>query len=433
MYWLILPVLSTLLLAAHYSRHNETGLMLLCILLPPLLFVRKRWILHVFKIFLLIGALEWLGTLLNLVQQRMMMEQPWIRLIFILGTVIIFTLWSTTVFKKRKLSDFYKTDKISPVAMVSAFFLTFILLSIVQLVVENPMLLVERFLPGLGWVQILAFSFYAAWITEIYLSLRTTSLLRRRIWLLFSIVFFTQLLLGLAGIEKLLMTGKLHLPVPAMIVAGPIFRGAGLFMPILFIVTMILVGPAWCSHLCYIGSWDNFTANTQRRPTELPKWTGKMRLAILAGIILISILLRYLEVSGVVATILGAAFGLIGVGVMVFWSRRQGAMTHCLVYCPIGLLANWLGKLSPFRLKLNENCTECGACTFSCRYNALNKNNIEKKIPASTCTLCGDCVGSCPHQAINYRFISMIPETARYFFVVLVISLHAVFMAVARI
>ena len=45
------------------------------------------------------------------------------------------------------------------------------------------------------------------------------------------------------------MTGKLHLPVPALIVAGPVYRGSVGFMLILFLCTILLVGPAWCSHL----------------------------------------------------------------------------------------------------------------------------------------------------------------------------------------
>ncbi len=95
----------------------------------------------------------------------------------------------------------------------------------------------------------------------------------------FSMVFFAQLLLGLAGIEKLLMTGKLHLPVPALIIAGPLFRGEGVFMLILFAATVLLVGPAWCSYLCYIGAWDNYAATAQKRPGRLPSWRPWLRMS----------------------------------------------------------------------------------------------------------------------------------------------------------
>ena len=36
---------------------------------------------------------------------------------------------------------------------------------------------------------------------------------------------------------------------------------------------------------------------------------------------------------------LAAAFGLVGVGIMVLWSRRAGHMTHCTMWCPMGWFA----------------------------------------------------------------------------------------------
>ena len=77
-------------------------------------------------------------------------------------------------------------------------------------------------------------------------------------------MFFAQFVFGVAGVERLLMTGQLHVPVPAVVVAGPLYRGEGLFMPILFAATLLLVGPAWCSYLCYVGSWDGLAATARR-------------------------------------------------------------------------------------------------------------------------------------------------------------------------
>ena len=34
-------------------------------------------------------------------------------------------------------------------------------------------------------------------------------------------------------------------PIPAMILAGPLYRGEGFFMPLLFLSTIFFVGPAW--------------------------------------------------------------------------------------------------------------------------------------------------------------------------------------------
>ena len=54
--------------------------------------------------------------------------------------------------------------------------------------------------------------------------------------------------------------GEMHLPVPALILAGPLYRGEGFFMLFLFLSTVLIVGPAWCSWLCYVGAWDNVSS-----------------------------------------------------------------------------------------------------------------------------------------------------------------------------
>jgi polyferredoxin len=133
------------------------------------------------------------------------------------------------------------------------------------------------------------------------------------------------------------------------------------------------------------------------------------------------------------ALLLAIIFGLNGVGLMVFWSRKSGVMTHCVAYCPIGPLANWLGKLSPFRIKINDTtCTDCGICHTVCRYDALNMADIKKRRPNISCTLCGDCLGSCRDGSIEYHWGKIKGNMARMIFIVLVVSIHAVFLGVAR-
>ena len=303
----------------------------------------------------------------------------------------------------------------------------------IQLKVHPPILLAERFVPGLGWLEILLLSSYAGFIAGKMIDPAQSSRWRKRIWVLFSVVFFSQFIIGLAGIEKFLMTGTLHLPVPAMIVAGPVYRGARFFMPILFGSTVLLSGAAWCSYLCYIGSWDAVAADRMKKPQPMPRWRQPVRIGILAAVVGTAIILRIAGVPSALATGLGISFGVIGVGVILFWSRKKGAMTHCITYCPIGILADWFGKLSPFRVRIKEACTECQLCRLACRYDALNVGDIQKRRPGGSCTLCGDCLGSCKDGWIEYRFLGLNPNHARTMFVVLVVALHAVFLGVARI
>jgi ferredoxin len=319
------------------------------------------------------------------------------------------------------------------VPAIGSFLLTFALLAAVMLAVARPMLLADRFLPGAGWVEAALLAAYSAFLTSRMLDPRQSSNWRRRAWGLFSAVFFGQLALGLLGFERFLMTGALHLPVPAMIVAGPLYRGEGWFMPVLFGATVLLVGPAWCSLLCYMGAWDGFAAFRARRPASMPRWRSAAHVAVLAGVASVAVGLRLLDAPGDVALIAGLAFGIAGVGVMAWWSRRSGVMTQCTAWCPIGVLAPLLGKLSPFRMRITTGCTDCGACTLACRFDALRKEDVVRRRPGFSCTLCGDCVRSCRGRFVEYRFAGLSPDRARALFLVLVVSLHAAFMGIARI
>jgi NAD-dependent dihydropyrimidine dehydrogenase PreA subunit len=430
---IVLVILSIILLGAHFSRHNEPALIWIWLLLPALLLFRKKWISNIIQFALLLGASEWIRTLIQLVQIRQAAGQPWIRLILILGSVALFTFIALLLFRHQKLQDRLNRAAETAALSTTTFILTAIVLGIVHLKVQPPMLLIERFFPGYGWLEIFGLSLYAAWMVEKIYPAKTSSRWRLRLWLGFSIVFFLQLLLGLIGFEKFLMSGDLHLPVPALILAGPIYRGAGFFMPILFGVTVLLAGPAWCSYLCYIGAWDNLAAQNSPRPQEMPTWTRKLRLGILSGVVLLSLLLRFAGLPISLALGLAITFGLIGIGLMVLLSRKNGIMTHCIAYCPMGLIANWLGKLSPFRIKLADGCTECQACHFACRYDALSADDIQKRRPGSTCTLCGDCLPSCKGNWIHYSLLNFNAEKSRRIFLTLIIALHAVFLGLARI
>jgi len=190
------------------------------------------------------------------------------------------------------------------------------------------------------------------------------------------------------------------------------------------------------SHLCYIGAWDDVCSRRGPKiPPVLPRrWTVGGRLATLALTCGGALALRFLGVPGLTAVWLAAGFGLAGVGVMLFASRRLGAMAHCTAFCPIGLLGNVLGRLMPWRMGISlDTCTRCGSCARACRYSALTPLEIEAGRPGLSCTLCGDCVGACPHDSMHYRFPGLSPATARAAFLTLVAALHAVFLGVARI
>ena len=294
-------------------------------------------------------------------------------------------------------------------------------------------LLLDRFLPGLGWLQIVLIAIYAGIITQLLLKENNIAKIRIRIWTLFSIVFFSQFLSGILISDKFLMSGKLHIPIPAVILAGPIYRGEGFFMPILFLSTIILTGPAWCSYLCYFGAMDGITASGKKKPL-FPKESWKtLRFFITLVVIITAIFLRVYNIPTIIAVSAAISFGAIGILIVIFISHKRGFMGHCSYYCPIGLLSNLLGKVSPFRIKIDSTCNNCMVCIPVCRYNALSAKNLASGSPGFNCTLCGDCVDSCSSHSINYKIFNLSPDKSRTLFTIIIAVIHAIFMGIARL
>lgn len=313
------------------------------------------------------------------------------------------------------------------------FLLTAMLLTFVQIKVESPMLLLERFVKGGGWLEILLMGSYGALVAYKMQDPGKVQAWRKYTWFAFSVLFFSQLVLGLSGFERFLMTGKLHLPVPMMILGGPIYRGHTSVMSILFVSTLVLSGPAWCSHLCYFGAIDNLASGgkTRRGPIR-NKWALKSTVILM--VILAALLLRWMKVPVPEATILAGGFGITGLALILIASRRDGKMVHCTSYCPIGTLVNLTRFVNPFRLVIDPGtCTDCMACTRFCKYDALHRSDIAARKPGLTCTLCGDCVSSCHAGSIKYKFFRMTPRASRNLYLLVTIALHASTMALARI
>jgi polyferredoxin len=312
------------------------------------------------------------------------------------------------------------------------FSLTFVLLAFVQVKLENPMILAERFIKNAGWIEIILISCYGAFVAYKMQDPINVPRWRKITWTIFSVIFFTQLFIGLSGFDKFLMTGKLHLPIPMMILGGPVYRGQLSIMTILFLSTLILTGPAWCSHLCYFGAFDNLAAEG-KTSKEILKHKGAIKSTILLIVIAVALILRWLNIPTVISTMLVIGFGIIGIAIMILASVKRKKMVHCVMYCPIGTIVNIFKFVNPFRLYIDKSCTLCMHCTKFCKYDALNAEDIRNLTPSVTCTLCGDCLAGCQHNSIKYKFLKMPPERARNLYLTLTISLHAACIALARI
>ena len=268
------------------------------------------------------------------------------------------------------------------------------------------LLLLHRLVPGWGSGQALLAGLWAGLVYGWLADRRRAPVWRRRIWLLFSCVFFAQLLAGLFLHSLFLLQGVPHLPVPGLILSGPLYRGGGsLFMPGLFAVSLLLAGSAWCSHLCYLGVWDARAADAGPRSGRgVPAVWRKVRWVLLAMSLLLPPGLRLAGLPWPWALVLALALGLALLPCALRLSRRLGIPVYCCGICPLGLTANLLGRLSPWRLRRNGRCTGCGACARACRYGALRLDGPGTVSgPDWRCTLCRDCLSVCRHGALEIR------------------------------
>ena len=432
--WLVVPILGLLILAAHFLRFGNMGLAITIVAMAGLCFTRFGWARIVCYVALFAGSFLWVQSGIEFVQIRMAVGQPWIRLVVIMGSVCAFSLFGAWILSTERAAVRFFKGRSTAISQAVVFILASGGLWLCRAMPKNmTLLLADRFVPGSGVVEIFVIAVYAAWLCGLLLDKRTQRKARSYAWAFFSFIFFGQLALGLLGFTTFLMTGSLHLPIPALIVAGPLFRGSGFFMLILFSVSVLLVGSAWCSHLCYIGAWDDRMSRVHKGKTgRLPAWAPKFRIALAIVVFATALGMGLAGVPVLVAVWSAAILGLIGVAIMLFVSRRMKMMVHCSAFCPLGVMSNLLGKLSPWRLRFSDACTKCNACVAVCRYNAITPERLEAGSPAFSCSLCRDCTAVCKHGAAEVRFFGFASPNVTHIFVVLVTSLHAIFLGVAR-
>lgn len=108
----LLPVIiSFLILAAHFLRYGDLPMTVIALIVPILLFIKKKWVPRIIQLCLAIGALEWFSTMYFLIQTRQQTGTDWHRLAIIMSLVALFTLLSGLVFRNKKLRESYQLRK----------------------------------------------------------------------------------------------------------------------------------------------------------------------------------------------------------------------------------------------------------------------------------------------------------------------------------
>jgi len=90
-------ILSLVVLGAHFMRYDSSAGV-----------VRQPWVARLVQTALILGALEWLWTLFELIQVRTALGQPFIRMAVIIGSVAAATLISALLFESQTMKRIYK-------------------------------------------------------------------------------------------------------------------------------------------------------------------------------------------------------------------------------------------------------------------------------------------------------------------------------------
>lgn len=96
------PVISLLLLGAHFFRDGAWPLAAACAVLVFLLAWRRPWVPRLLQAALALGTVEWLWTTFVLVQERVAEGRPWMRLAIILGVVSLVTAASAVALERLR-------------------------------------------------------------------------------------------------------------------------------------------------------------------------------------------------------------------------------------------------------------------------------------------------------------------------------------------
>ena len=104
---LVPAALSFLVLGAHFLRSGHFALVALALALVALLSVRRPWVPRVVQVALVLGAAEWIRTMVELVRRRTAAGEPFVRLVVILGGVAVVAVLAALLFQSARLRRWY--------------------------------------------------------------------------------------------------------------------------------------------------------------------------------------------------------------------------------------------------------------------------------------------------------------------------------------
>ena len=103
----LLVIVAFHLLAAHFLREGQMLLMVITLLAPLLLLIKKRWARLILQGLLYAGAVLWLYTAYTIVQERLAAQGPWARMLVILAAVAAITVAAAVALSSKTVKQRY--------------------------------------------------------------------------------------------------------------------------------------------------------------------------------------------------------------------------------------------------------------------------------------------------------------------------------------
>ena len=83
-----------------------------------------------------------------------------------------------------------------------------------------------------------------------------------------------------------------------------------------------------------------------------------------------------------------------------------GSKGFCTYACPYGGFFGVADRIAPGRIRVTDDCNECGHCTAACTSNVIVHQEVKQygMVVDPGCMKCMDCVSACPTDALYFGF-----------------------------
>lgn len=196
-----------------------------------------------------------------------------------------------------------------------------------------------------------------------------------------------------------------------ILIGGWFYPLLGYFIPLCMALGIgigILKGRKWCDWYCPRGSFCDALIKPISSQKEIPNFFKGLPLRI--GILSFLMLMMAIQIIkrwpnpykiGKFFVMLLTITTILGIILALIFHQR----TWCC-FCPIGSMANWVGRRR-YLLKIDSKlCTECELCYKVCPIQVTPfrfKKAALEKVRDADCLKCGLCVITCPKKALSFN------------------------------